>query len=191
MTPPPSRRHFPTPTQRNTAREAAVVARIRECGIRRGVLVVDAEAKIGVERIGRDDLPRVHAILGIEQRLHLPERARDLGPEHLRKQLTARLSIAVLTGERAVVRDDQIGRPLDELAKPCDAGCGAHIEWDPRVHATLSEVTVERRLPVAELIEQRAEITEVGGETVGRDRGVLPARPGVRQAGDASRRAER
>ena len=51
------------------------------------------------------------------------------------------------------------------------------------MHAALAEVPVERGLPVAELVVELLQVAQVVAEVVDGDGGVLPARPGVRQAG--------
>ena len=63
------------------------------------------------------------------------------------------------------------------------------VPVDPRVHASLSEVPIEGA-GVAVLIEQRAEVSEIVGEILGRNSRVLPAFIGVRLARDVSRRPQ-
>ena len=65
-----------------------------------------------------------------------------------------------------------------------DALVGLQLEVDPGVDAALAEVAVKRAV-VAELLEQLAEVAEVGADAVGGDGGVLPALPGVLLARDA------
>ena len=57
-------------------------------------------------------------------RLELAEGADQLGAEHLRQQLAARLAVAVLAGERAAVAHDEVRGLVEkraELAR-CPAG---------------------------------------------------------------------
>ena len=91
------------------------------------------------------------------------------GPEHLRQQRAARLAVAVLAGERAAVAHHQIRRALDELAVLANAGFALQIEADLHVNAAVAEVAVVRGL-VAVLVEQRAEIAQIGARA-------SPARP--------------
>jgi hypothetical protein len=64
------------------------------------------------------------------------------------------------------------------------------VEGDPRVHAPLAEVAVQRGRPVPEVVQQGAEVAEVVAEPVGRHRRVLPALVGVRAARRVRGRAQ-
>jgi hypothetical protein len=113
----------------------------------------------------------------------------ELGAVLLLEQLGALLAVAVLARQRAAVGDAQVGGLLDEgsvLAQPVGM---AQVEADARVDAALPEVAVGRAL-VAVLVEQLAEVAEIGAGLVGRDRRVLPPRPVVLPVRWEGRRAE-
>ena len=76
--------------------EAAVILLEREVGLQPRRRVVRSEPKVVRDPIGVDDLARVHLPVGIPDGLELAERVDQLGPEHLREQLRARLAVAVL-----------------------------------------------------------------------------------------------
>src|SRR5690348_18381809 len=56
------------------------------------------------------------------------------------------------------------------------------VEADPRMDAALAEVAVQRRAVVVALI-QLAQVADVVGDPLGRDRGVLPSRPVILAVG--------
>ena len=91
-----------------------------------------------------DDLARIHAVGRVPQRLELAEGLHQLRPKHLFEESATRLAVAVLAGERAAERDDQVRCAVDELAIVGDALRRAEVEVDALMHATLAEVAVER-----------------------------------------------
>src|ERR1700722_15290958 len=96
----------------------------------------------------------------------------------------------MLSGERASVADHHVGRGFHELPEFRDAFFGLQIEANAVVDAAVAEVSVERAL-VVELVEQAAEVAEIGAEFFGSDRGVFPALPVGQFAGDVRSRAQR
>ena len=172
------------------AREVPSVLPVRELGRRRRRRAADRLAQVLGDRVSVHDLAGVHPPLGIPDLLEPPERFDQLRPVHLREQLRARLSVAVLSRERPAVGDDEIRRFVE---KPPDAG-GAflrlQVEVDPRVEAALPEVAVEVAF-VAVLLVEPAQVAQVRAELLRRHRRVLPALPGQRPAGRVRRRAQR
>ena len=137
-------------------------------------------------------LSGVHPVVGVEDRFDLFEEGDDLGSEHPGQQLAAGLAVAMLTGQRAAVGDDQVRGAFDEGPVVRDSIPGAHLERDPGVDAALAEVPVQRglRLRVAEVVEQCAEVAEVVPEAFGRHGGILPAFPGLVLPGGVGSRTE-
>ena len=141
-----------------------------------------AETDVRVERVRVDDLAGVHLPVRVPDRLELPERLDQLGAEHLRQQLAARLAVAVLPGDRAAVGDDEVGTLLDEGAVLREARPAREVEVPTRVHAAVAVVAVERAL-VAELRGELLQVTQVVADPLRRDGRVLPAFVGVVLAG--------
>ena len=138
-----------------------------------------AQPEVLVDAVRPHDLARVHAVVGIPDRLELGERPHELVAEHLREQLGARLSVAVLARQRTAVRHDEICGGFDERPVAPDALDVGEVEVDARVHATLAEVAVQRAaVPV--LVEQLAEVAQVLAQSLGRHGRVLPPLPGRR-----------
>src|SRR5690606_4940005 len=135
-------------------------------------LVVRAESKVRVQGPRVHDLARVHLPVRVPDRLELAEGLDQIGSEHLREQLAARLAVAVLAGERAAVADDDVGRALDELAVALDAAAAHEVEVDAAMDEALAEVAVEGRL-IVELVHQAPEVPEVVAHAVRRGRRVL------------------
>ena len=119
------------------------------------------EPEVLARQVRVDHLVRVHLVVGVPDRLELAEGPDQLGPEHLGQERGLRLAVAVLAGDRPAVADDQVARLVQELAEVLDALVGLQLEVDPGVDAALAEVAVERAV-VAELLEQLAEVAEVG-----------------------------
>ena len=147
--------------------EAAVVVGELEVRLDLGRVVVRAEPEVLAGQVGVDHLVRVHLVVGVPDRLELAEGADQSGAEHLGQERRLRLAVAVLAGDRAAVADDQVARLVEELAEVLDALDGLQVEVDPGVDAALAEVAVERAV-VAVLLEQLAEVAEVGADA---DRG--------------------
>src|ERR1700677_4493088 len=100
---------------------------------------------------------RIHLVVRIPHSLELAEGVHQLRTEHLGQQSTARLPVAVLSGKRTTVTDDQVGSPLDELAIVTNARFALQIKADPHVDTAMPEVAVKRAL-IAILVHERANI---------------------------------
>src|SRR5262249_58723191 len=123
--------------------EVPAVLAVRELRRRRRRGAADRLPEVFRDRVGVHDLARVEPPFGIPDLLEPPERFDELRPVHLREKLRARLAVAVLAGERAAVRHDEVRRFIE---KPPDAGdpvLRLQVEVDPRVEAALPEVAVE------------------------------------------------
>ena len=166
-----------TDAPRRHEREAVVVVRVLEMrhDLRRPV--AGAQPKILIDAIRVDDLPRVHLSVGIPDRLELAERLDELVTEHFRQKLRARLTVAVLAGERSAVCQHEIGGLVHERLVCLDALRCLEIEIDARVDAALAEMAVQGAT-VLILVEQLAEAAQVRAKLRGRNRGILPALPG-------------
>ncbi len=152
-------------------------------------VIVGAQPQVLGRVVGRYHLAGIHLPLRVPQRLELPERADQLLAEHLRQQLRARLPVAMLAGERAVVLHTEVGRLVDVGAVFRDAWCALQVEVVARVNAGLAEVTVQIA-GVAVLVHQLPQLAEVLAEVLRIDSRVLPAFPCTRLAGDERRRTE-
>ena len=175
---------------RGRANEAPAVVGKAKVSIELLRVVIGPELQLVVERIGVDDLARVHLPEWIEDRLQLAHRLHELGAEHLHEKRAARLSVAVLARERAAVGDDEVRRLAHEALERADTVLVVEIEWHATVDETHPEVAIERGVVIEALVE-RVELAEVHAETLGRDGGVLPSWPRIGLAGDEGGRAER
>src|SRR5207302_9390629 len=105
--------------------------------------VIGGEAEVLVDVVGLDDLSRVHLPFGILDRFEFAERLHQLGAEHLRQQVRARLTVAMLARERAAIRENQVGRFIEKRTKLPDPFGALKVEVVSRMNATLSEVAIE------------------------------------------------
>ena len=67
-------------------------------------------------------MPGLSPAAGSQRSLNAIEEADELGAVHLRQQFGAGLAVAVLAGERAAVRDDQLAQVVGEFPEAADAG---------------------------------------------------------------------
>ena len=162
--------------------QAAVVVGQGQLGPASGARAVHEHPQISVELAGPHDRAGIHPVLRVPDGLELGEGVDQLRRVHPRQQLGPGLAVPVLTGQRAATRRDQVGRFLDEAAEVGDAWFGDQVEVDPDVHAAVAEVAVVGPAP-AMVVHQLAELPQVGAELLGRDRGVLPAGPGLPAVG--------
>ena len=169
--------------------EAEIVLGERE--VRVGFLrpVAGPEAQILVDAVRADHLARVHLPVGIPDRLELVERVDEVLAVHERQKLRLALPVTVLAGQRSAVRDHQVRRLRHEPAVLVDALSRLEVELDARVHASLTEMPIERAL-VTEIVEQLAELAQVFSQLVRRHRSVLPPFPRLGAVREASRRAQ-
>ena len=100
-----------------------------------------------------------------------PRRRRLPVPEHAHQQLAARLAVAVLAGQRAAIRHDQIGGPLHETAVVGDAfglnkgRTGSGCARSPGRNGRRGSASDRR---VAEFRVQLAQVAQVVAEPLGR-----------------------
>ena len=118
-------------------------------------------AQVGVERVGVDALARVHPAARIEGGLEPPERVDQLRPVHPLEQLAARLAVAVLAGQRAAERHDEVGGALDERAIGAQALRRARSRTSLRVCAQPCPKCPYSAPRVAELGPQRGQRPQV------------------------------
>ena len=134
--------------------------------------------------------PRIQHPAGIPDVLHLGEQPQPVCSVHAAKQFRARPPVAVLAGDRAAQCHDEIRRLLDERPECRQAARTEQIEIDPHVHAALAEVAVIRSgqsVPTEQIVEAAQVVTE----TLGWNRRILPAAPGLGAVGPAGREARR
>ena len=95
------------------------------------------------------------------------------GAVHPPEELAAGLAVAVLPGQRAPERDDEIRRALDVVAERGPPGYRSELEVVASMDAPLAEVAAPGPR-VAVLVPQPGDRPEVLAEAGRRDRGVLP-----------------
>ena len=83
----------------NRAIDASFVFRKLEMRRRQPGMKISAQAEVLGGVVGSDDLAGIHLPIGIPDGLELAECLHELLAEHLRKQLRARLAVAVLAGK--------------------------------------------------------------------------------------------
>ena len=131
----------------------------------------------------------VHAIVRIPQCFELAERLHQLRAKHLRQQCAARLSVAVLAGERSAELEHDVGGAVDKFAIRLYAFHRAEVIAHTRVDAALPEVPVDGH-DVSEFLHQRVEFAQIGAELCRRYGRVFPSLPELRHAGNTRNRAE-
>src|SRR2546423_5674241 len=169
--------------------EAAVVLLIREVGLQLRRRVVGAETEVVRDPVRVDDLAGIHLPAGIPDRLDLAERLDQLGPEHLRQQLCARLAVAVLARQRAAELQHDVRCFIEEGAVLPEARLAREIEVPTCVDTALAVVPVERAV-VLVLLGELPQPAQVFTQPLRWDRGVLPALVRVRLAGNEGGCAE-
>src|SRR5207237_10921871 len=93
-------------------------------------------------------------------RLELAEALDEVLAEHLREQLGARLTVAVLARQRPAHREHEVRRLLEEAAEGADSVARDEVEVPARVDAALAVVAVEGAL-VPVLAGELAELAQV------------------------------
>src|SRR5947209_2420100 len=139
-------------------------------------LVIRAEAQIFSRKICVHEFARIHLVVGIPGRLELAKRGHQLRTEHFGQQRAARLTVAMFAGERTAVADDEVGGTLDECAVVANTVGALEVEADAHVNAAVAEVSVERAAIVV-LVEQLADVAQIGAEFCRRNRCVVPTLP--------------
>ena len=94
-----------TDAAQRSVREAAMILRELEMGLRLPRCVVRAQAEIFVELVGTDQLAGVHLPVGIPGGFKFAEGLDQFWAEHFRKEFSAGLSVAVFAGEGSAVAD--------------------------------------------------------------------------------------
>ena len=90
-------------------------------------LVIRTQAQVSVHSIRPDQFARIHFPIRVPERLEFMKRLDKFGSEHFGEQLGTRLSVAVLTGKRAAVGDDEICGLVYEVAEFLDAFSGLKV----------------------------------------------------------------
>ena len=158
------------------------VVREREAG-RRGQRARRGAAQVGVELPRPDQDTRVEQVLRVEQRLERSEHLDRARRVHDGQQLGACAAVAVLAGQRAAVRGDELGRVLHERAQRRARAFERDVE--PQVHAAVAEVPVGQPVdPVPG--HQHLELAQVAAELGRRHGRVLEAGPGLLARGRAA-----
>src|SRR5215468_5143251 len=163
----------------------------RELEMRLGLprMKVCSQPQIFINGKGIDDLAGIHFVLRIPDRFEFSEGLYHFGTKHLGQHLCLRLAVTMLSGDGSPVADNQIGGLVDERAKVANSFDGTEVEVDTRVNAALPEVSIERAI-VTMLLEQSAQVAQVGTDLLGRNGGVLPTFPRNRLSWHKGRRAK-
>src|ERR1022692_2380798 len=169
-------------------RQAALIFGKLKVRLRLPRLVVGAQTKILIQLVGFNYFARVHLPVRVPQCFELPKSLYQFRAKHSWQQLGPRLAVAVFTGKRSAIADDQIGSLFHELAEVGDAWLGLQIEVHAHGYAGVSEVPIESA-PVAIGLHHLLQIAKIVAELVGSDGGILPtlpARPLTRHVGGGS-----
>src|SRR5699024_1156589 len=161
--------------------EVALVVGEREVRAHRRQPGVRTHLEILGRRVRAHGLARVELPVGVPDVLELREGVDEFLAVHDVEQGRPRLSVTVLTGDRAVVVGDQLRGTGEELTPLPQALGRVEDEGDAAVEAPLPEMTVERGL-IVELLEQAAEVPQVIADPFHRYGGVLPSGVGLTHA---------
>ncbi len=132
--------------------------------------------KVLVDRARPDQHSRVEQVVGVEDRLDGREELQRGLAVHQRQHLAAGPAVTVLAGAGTTVRDDQPGGVEHEV--PEHRRVALQREVQPDVHAAVTEMPVgDAGQPVTG--DQGFELPQVRPQLLGRDGGVLPARPAL------------
>src|SRR5262249_25173866 len=124
-------------------------------------IVVRAQAKVGVDRLRVNLLPRIHLPIRVPYALELAEGFHQLRAVHADQELASSLAITVLAGKRTAKPHHQIGRLLDKRTEILDARFADQIKINAHVHARLAKMSVERAL-IAVFAQQSPQLAQVG-----------------------------
>src|SRR3954454_20181888 len=124
-------------------RKTAVIERKLEVCLRFPRSIVRSKTKIVIELVRLDHLAGIHLPVGIPCSLEFAEGLHQLRAEHFWQKLAPVLPVAVLSGERSAIADDQVGGFFDELAVLGDSLCRSRSKVEPRVHAGVAKVSIE------------------------------------------------
>ncbi|MGX1222642.1 hypothetical protein RKD42_003901 [Streptomyces ambofaciens] len=159
-------------------REVAAVGRVAERHVHR-LPRQDGEAEVRVEGCRADQHAGVEEVVRVPDGLRAFEEGDGLRAVHPRQQLGPRLPVAVLPGQRAAVRHDQVRQLLREAAEAGHPGVRQQVEVDAYVDAAVPEVPV-RDAAQAMGGQEAPEVPQVGAQPGRRHRAVLPAGPRLR-----------
>src|SRR5690348_17281380 len=168
--------------QRGAREAASIVTGKLEVSLQRRRAIIDAKAQVFVCPVRIDDLSGIHLPIGVPDRLELVEGAHQFRAKHFGEQLAARLTVAMLTGQRSAIANDEIGRSMDKGPIFFDTCFGHEVEIDACVDTPLAEVAVERA-GIPELREKLSEIAQITPQFFGRHGGIFPAFPSILRAG--------
>jgi hypothetical protein len=134
-------------------------------------------ANVRGRRGGFDDDARIEKARGVKDPLDLTKEVDGVLRVHVLEKLASSATVAVLPRDGSPVGGDEPSRVAEKLPIALPACVLVEIEVDPDVDTSVPEVSV--RHPMEAIAgQERLELGEVGGETAGRHRRVLP--PGVR-----------
>src|SRR5882762_7078175 len=125
-------------------RQRAVVLRKLKMSLGFLRTVIRAESQIFRREIWIDHFVRIKFVFGIPNAFEFSESLHQFRSKHFWKESSTRLPVAVLAGERSSIRNNQVGRALNELAIFADARFAFEVEGDAHVYAAVSEMSVER-----------------------------------------------
>src|SRR5580765_8433170 len=93
--------------------------------------------------VGFDYFVRLEFVFGIPRALEFSECLHQLRTKHFGEECGVLLPVSVLAGKRSSIRNNQVGRAIDELTVFADARFAFKVEGDPHVYAAVSEMSVE------------------------------------------------
>ena len=140
---------------------------------------------VGVAHVHQ--VARIHAALGIEHRLHLPERLAQRGTQHAIKQRRAHATVAMLATQRAAVLLHQIGHLGGDRHHLRAARRIVDLHQRPDVQATHACVRVVGRLGAmrrhdgAELVHERGQFHRINRRVLHEGDRLAIARHAVQQ----------
>ena len=145
--------------------------------------------QVAVDRRRVDDLAGVHQVVGVEERLHLPE---DLVEAFAEKPFVVKRTdetIAVLRRPRAAIAADHLEGALGNRLQMPDVLGPAQVENRPQMDDADAGVRVERQLDAQSVAEGEHPL-DVFGQNVDGDGGVFDKGEGLAIALHAEHQAE-
>src|SRR5258708_7019145 len=106
-------------------------------------LVVSAQPKVLGGQIGIDYFVRIHPVIRIPHGLELTKRVDQFRSEHLGKQGSAGLPVAMFTGKRAAITHHEISGSIYKLRVFANAIFAEEIKRDPHMDAAVPEMPIE------------------------------------------------
>src|SRR5690348_17770150 len=96
--------------------KAATVIRVGKPGLHLRRSVIDAQLQIGVEWIGIDDLAGIHLPVRVPDLLELMHGFEEFGAILLHEKFGTLLPVAVLSGKRSAVGDNEVRSFVKEVS---------------------------------------------------------------------------